>query len=297
MCLHVEPKTAVLVETLQRWRRGDRPHREPGDHGRRRGGRAGRRRRRGVRAARRYRRRPQRARRARARPGAGPAPRQRRRSDRRRGGTRRRARDGGDRGDDLRRQPAAGGARGTRPVPGRGDQRQPAQAADREPVRRRADRGRGLHARHEPPRRRDDVRGRRLRVVRARDREGVACARRDGARRRGELRPCPRGCLRRHARVESRACARAGRCGHHRGRNDRDPRRRGAAEAPGRSARRQRGALLGDRRAGPGDPLDGQPPRRRAGGRVRARGRPPGPPARPRRDAQPHRRRRATRSR
>ena len=255
---HVPPRRAQdrrAGRDPQRWRSGDRPHREPGDHGRRRGGRAGRRRRRGVRG------------RAdigptisahverRARPSepdllldngadliAGRS-------------TGRAPRDGGDRGDHLGRPPPAGGARRTGPVPGGRHQRQPAQAGDRERAGGRAERGRWLLPGHQPFVAGDDVRGRRLRLVRAEHREDVPGAGRDRARGRGEPGPGARGRLRRDAGARVSSRRRAGRTRSSRWPGRPGIRRRAAAAASGRRARRQHGPLRAE--------IDGPPCGRR----------------------------------
>ena len=141
MSLHVEPKTAVLLEVLAA---GGAEIVATGNHGStqddivaylrsHRHDRV-RRPRRHARAARRERGR------RRGRPARHPA-RQRRRP----GGGRRRARSGRlrdrrHRGDDQRRHPPARRARGPRAVPDHRHQRQPAQGDRREPARRRASR-------------------------------------------------------------------------------------------------------------------------------------------------------------
>ena len=89
-----------------------------------------------------------------------------------------------DRGDDLGPPAPHRGAGRPRPVPGHRDQRLADQALVRERARHRArHRGRVL-PRHEHIRRRQDVRRRRLRVVRAEPRPDAAGARRDRDRRR-----------------------------------------------------------------------------------------------------------------
>ncbi len=130
---------------------------------------------------------------------ARPVARQRRRPDRghRRAGA---GGDGGDRGNDVRCEPAQVGALGARAVPRRRDRRLAAQAADREHLRRRADRGRGLHAGHEPAGRGDQVLRGRLRSVRTR--RGARPARRRRLGDRGRARSGAR-----RSRPRSTGCA------------------------------------------------------------------------------------------
>ena len=142
-----------------------------------------------------------RARRARPRIEPRPPPRQRRRPDRRdgrSGGHARRRRHGGD---DVGPPPAPRGARGQGRLPRDRDQRQPDQAPLRERARDRAGGRRRLPARDEQPRRREDLRGRRVRIVRPQPRADAAqprCERyrrraRPGARARGGVRGDARG--------------------------------------------------------------------------------------------------------
>ena len=182
MCLHVEPKTAVLVEVLLAGGCRDRAHREPGDDRRRQAAVARPR----STASRVWAANADDERRTRrtssailgSRPRS--AARQRRRPDRRH---RRRARlpvtaateettSGANR---LKAELSR-----ARPVAGRRDRRPPAQALDREHATGSARPWSRLHARDEPARRGDDVLRRRLRRVRPRRRTGAPRA--DGGR-------------------------------------------------------------------------------------------------------------------